>query len=686
VITETAPASLAGQNRAFRGDLATIVGKALEKDPARRYGSVAELAGDVRRYLRREPIAARPAKAIYQLRKFAQRHQGLVGGVAATLLVLIAGVVVSVVFAVGQTRALEESQRQRRIAEAVNEFLNKDLLGKADPYGGATHDASLREVLDQAAAAIESRFLDEPLVHASIRSTLGKTYYQLGDYDESARHLEVALATYRAEYGAGGAETIPLWHLLVQTHNFAWRLDDAEALLADFLPAVEDAFGPDHLHTAQAHADYGVLRRRQNRYEEAEHAYLRAIEIYERDPGTKPRTLAITRENLGIVYEKMNRFADAERLMEQAVETFERDSGPDSADVAYGLTNLGHIYRQGRGPPDGLDLAQQCFERAYAIRRERLGENHIETLRTHASIARLHENRGEHAFAEEVQRDVLARRERTLAPDHLDVLTSTSDLAISIENQGRVEEAVDLCRTVLDRGQGHWGPEYPNVNFWRRQLVRLLTKLDDQDGVRAVYEEQRALLERAVAEPDPDVKHVKALSGFLMMCEDDSLRDLDRALELAEQAVQMTEGQDPVALDNLARALLRSGREDAALEMQARALAAFEHRAQGAGASASAINEFARALVLCEVEDARDPTKALPVAERAVEASGRRIPHILDTLALVLAENGRLDEAIDTKERVIALIPPGDPTWRARIQATLDELVARRAKAASDPT
>ena len=78
-------------------DIETIVGKALEKEADRRYASAAELSGDIARYLTSQPIQARPPSTIYQLQKFAVRNRMLVGGVLATFVVLIAGIVVSTV-------------------------------------------------------------------------------------------------------------------------------------------------------------------------------------------------------------------------------------------------------------------------------------------------------------------------------------------------------------------------------------------------------------------------------------------------------------------------------------------------------------------------------------------------------------------------------------------------------------
>ena len=51
------------------------VAKSLEKEKSRRYASAAELASDIRHYLSDEPIVARPASTIYQLKKFAKRNK-----------------------------------------------------------------------------------------------------------------------------------------------------------------------------------------------------------------------------------------------------------------------------------------------------------------------------------------------------------------------------------------------------------------------------------------------------------------------------------------------------------------------------------------------------------------------------------------------------------------------------------
>ncbi|MCI0585845.1 MAG: serine/threonine protein kinase, partial [Planctomycetes bacterium] len=86
----TKPAALV---RALRGDLDWIVMRALEKDPERRYGSVADLAADLRRHLAHQPVSAGPPGAAYRLRKLVRRNRALVAGGVAVLISLAGGLV-----------------------------------------------------------------------------------------------------------------------------------------------------------------------------------------------------------------------------------------------------------------------------------------------------------------------------------------------------------------------------------------------------------------------------------------------------------------------------------------------------------------------------------------------------------------------------------------------------------------
>jgi WD40 repeat protein len=110
VIREAEPSRLGSINKHFRGEIETIVAKALEKEKARRYQSAGELAQDLRHYLAHEPIRARPASVIYKVRRFVVRNKGIVSGAAVVFAALLTATIISLLSA----REARESARQAR--------------------------------------------------------------------------------------------------------------------------------------------------------------------------------------------------------------------------------------------------------------------------------------------------------------------------------------------------------------------------------------------------------------------------------------------------------------------------------------------------------------------------------------------------------------------------------------------
>lgn len=130
VIAEVEPIALGRVSPLFAGDVETIAGKAMNKEPSQRYASAAELAAELRRHLRDEPILARPTSALGQLRKFARRNRALVGGVAATIVALAAGLVVSTVLAIKQAQQRDRAELMTKKAEQ-NELRSRRKAYKA---------------------------------------------------------------------------------------------------------------------------------------------------------------------------------------------------------------------------------------------------------------------------------------------------------------------------------------------------------------------------------------------------------------------------------------------------------------------------------------------------------------------------------------------------------------------------
>jgi hypothetical protein len=125
---QTEPQALAKQ---LRGELDSIALKALEKERSRRYGTATEFAADIKRYLNNEAVVAVPPSLTYRARKFARRYHVLLGAASAVALVLVVAAVVSVRQSIRANREAAAASREAAIADAVNDFLQSDLLAQA---------------------------------------------------------------------------------------------------------------------------------------------------------------------------------------------------------------------------------------------------------------------------------------------------------------------------------------------------------------------------------------------------------------------------------------------------------------------------------------------------------------------------------------------------------------------------
>jgi len=116
-VTTRSKSDIATWRRAVRGDLDSIVLKALAREPSRRYSTVAAFSDDLGRMLRDEPVTARPPSTAYLVSKFAQRHT--VALIAASVVVasLMIGFGVSV-YGLGTARFERDAARRAEKAQA----------------------------------------------------------------------------------------------------------------------------------------------------------------------------------------------------------------------------------------------------------------------------------------------------------------------------------------------------------------------------------------------------------------------------------------------------------------------------------------------------------------------------------------------------------------------------------------
>ncbi len=188
----TAPSAAVGPNaklrRALRGDLDTVVAKALKKAPTERYRSVGELADDLRRYLAHQPLSARPDTLVYRAWKFVRRNRTAVALAAVALVAGVAGIVGTLLQARSARQERDFALLQLSRAEAINN-LNRFVLSDAAPSG---RPFTVNDLLARAEKLVE-RQQSGDVDRVELLISIGSQYLR---QDEDAKAQKVLTEAY----------------------------------------------------------------------------------------------------------------------------------------------------------------------------------------------------------------------------------------------------------------------------------------------------------------------------------------------------------------------------------------------------------------------------------------------------------------------------------------------------------
>ncbi|MEM9378714.1 MAG: serine/threonine-protein kinase [Planctomycetota bacterium] len=442
----------ASLSRALRGDLDWVTMRALEKDPARRYASAAELAAEVRRALADEPVLAGPPTTSYRLSRFVRRNRLQVGAAVIVLASLVAGVVGATYNAIEVGRSRDEANRERRVATEINRFLRDGILGAADPRNTADRSLTLREALDHAAESIGDRFAADPVVEVAIRQTIGDTYRSLGELDDAIEQLERAEAIARA------------------------RLDELDAV------------------RLRATSDLAIAYDEAGRFDDAEPLYVEGLALRRRTLGPNDRQTLAETVNLGSLYAGQGRVDDAERLMKDGLARLRATFGSDDGDTIVAMQHLGNLYVSIERTDEALELIEEAYEANLALR----GEDHPYTLAAMGALANALVDLGDRDGAEGLRREGLERATEVLGPDHYMTAQFLGGVASLLRETGRPEEAVPLYEDAEERARAALGPGHLHTLRMRHELALVHAALGDReeaerwhvlvvDGGRAAY-------------------------------------------------------------------------------------------------------------------------------------------------------------------------------------------------------
>ena len=455
--------------RALRGDLDTIVAKALKKDASERYASVTALADDLRRYLRHEPISARPDTLRYRTATFVRRHAG---GVATFVSVVL---LISGLAALHTIRlAAERDRAQRETAKAVKvSGLLMGLLTIADPYAIRERPGAVnaRALLDEAAEQVQKELAGQPELQAEMLTMMGRTYRRLGSYAKAQQLLERALASGQKAFGPAHVRVAQTLDYLGPVLADQGNHPGAARTLEQALAMRRALLGPEHADVAVTLAELGRVYQDQGLNDRAEPLHREALAIRQKVLGDQHRETAVSQSDLGSVRRLNGDLASAEALLRLSLETNRKTRGEDHPNTFSALHDLALIAAT-RGDQRG---AESQLRVVLAGLREALGERHPIVATTLSSLSRVLADQRRYDEAAAVQRDALDLARPAYGDDHQLVAIYSFNLASIHLQRLRPAEAEPLLRDgVRIRAQS------PNLVPTRRR-----TRLEDDWSIGA---------------------------------------------------------------------------------------------------------------------------------------------------------------------------------------------------------
>ncbi|HVN03400.1 MAG TPA: serine/threonine-protein kinase [Bryobacteraceae bacterium] len=441
--------------RQLRGDLDAIALKALEKDRSRRYATPLGLAADIGRYLRDEPVSARPPSRAYQLHKLARRNRTLVASAAAIVLTLIVATGVSTREAIRAIHAersaadsLKQSRQEAAKAQAVNSFLQQMLQSadprsatKADPTEG--RDVTIAHVLDEAVHRLDAGSLHaQPLVEAAARESLGRTFSGLGRYPDSERQYRAALSLVRSVSGHE-ADVATSEAGLAEQLTFEDKLPEAETLQRDALRLRTQLYGPDDPVLSESLTDLAITLRHEGKLPAAEQLYRRGLAIDLQNHRAEDATE--DEHNLGVLLRIEGHPAEAEAMLRRALASRLQISGAENPSTAQTMNQLAYaLHAQGK-----LAEAEQYARTSLTTSRRLLGDEHPDIAVGLNHLATLLRDQGKLDEAESMLRQSLAIADRTWGADQTDTAKIETNLGDLLARRGKLQEGERWLRESL---------------------------------------------------------------------------------------------------------------------------------------------------------------------------------------------------------------------------------------------
>lgn len=484
--------------RALRGDLDTIVLKALKKSPAQRYATVDALADDIERHLDHRPVLARPDSLGYVLRKLWARHTPALAAAAVAVVAVTLGVVL----------ALWQAQRadtERQRASDVKDFVTALLRDASPYYGGDVGQVTAQQLLQQARKRLESAAPSRPEVRTELDAIVGEALMSFGDLDSAEPLVTQAVLRARAELGDEHRETIRARLVQAQVLRLRGRSEELKNDLDALLPILRRHARRDPEALVLGLTNVALLANDRGAYADSLLVAQEAAALAQQSlPEGHPERIA-TSNLLALAYRFNNKPKEARDVAARSLQQIQLVYGKDPHP-----RRLEALGIHGRALADLGDLkgGSQQIEAAIAEGTRMYGADHLTVGVLQQNVVAYHLDNGDLDAAE--QRSAQALRvigKHTKADSHMYAVTAmTRGLVLLTRLQPA--PALELLEPATATLTGALGPTHDLTLAASAHRVLALTAL----GKTTPASEAVALLPERAASAAPHVRLRVALA------------------------------------------------------------------------------------------------------------------------------------------------------------------------------
>ena len=431
------------RQRQLRGDLDNITLKALQRNPLRRYQSVAEFANDIERHLEHLPISARPNTVAYRASRFYQRNRIVVSGAALIILALIAGLGI----ALWQN---SKARRENARADAVNAFLQKMLLTAIPESGGSGKkgsQATIVDVLDQAEKRLDEEELSsQPEVRAELRQLIGSAYLNQGMYDAAERNLTRAFDEESSLFGRDSTRTLKVEYNLARLYqeegDYARAYEIYERRFESWRSEFQQHRIDPQLYVTKL-SEFGSACRALGDSERAERLVREALDVATQFSIDSQVDLA--RTILALILLDQGRFEEAKASQLATLSRIRQAGIQDDPSLPLAITLMGSILMENGDLAD----AEANLVEGEGIYRKLYGPEYLaiyDNIRVQAQVAYLN---GDYQSAKEKIDLALDNYRKNSIPKNISFATALTVQGLTLNKLGRSDEAERVLREAV---------------------------------------------------------------------------------------------------------------------------------------------------------------------------------------------------------------------------------------------